>query len=226
MYNQSDCYYIDTPGHCIGHICGLVRTKPEPESNFILLGGDICHFPGDFRPSIEVPLPDPIPNFILDQDPLFPKPCPCSIFTNRHPRQSSNCDDPRKSPFYHLSTDSTSAYVDPEVASRSVQSLLAFDACPRVLICLAHDETVLKTLPTLNNNPDDDLNNWEQRGYKDKVRWGWLNDLPRNGRSGREPVVEGFWRENCRWPQAKEELKRMGERGLAKPFSLAPAMTN
>lgn len=198
-------------------MCGLVRTKPDPESTFVLLGGDICHFPGTFRPSIDVPLPDLIPSLVLDKDSLFPDPCPCSIFTDMHPRQPSNCDDPRKSPYYRLSTDPTSAYVNPEVASRSVQSLVAFDTCPRVLICLAHDETVLKTLPTLNNNPEDDLNEWEQRGYKAKVRWGWLNDLPRNGSPGREPAVVGFWRENRPWPNAREELRAMGEKGLANP---------
>lgn len=196
-------------------MCGLARTTAGPDSTFILLGGDICHFPGDFRPSPDVPLPDVIPTQVLDVDSYFPIPCPCSIFTDHHPQkvaQKESSIDGRTTPFYRISTDPTAAYVDPAASQRSVDKLVNFDASPSVMICLAHDDTVIHSLPTLNNNPEDDLNLWKERGYKEKIHWGWLNELPRNGKAGKGLAVEGFWRDMQPWPEAKEELRKKGER--------------
>lgn len=207
---------LDTPGHCLDHMCGLARTTGGPESTFILLGGDICHFPGAFRPTAQLSLPDPIPNGTLDTDAYFPSPCPCSLFTDHHPLKSKGfmnaSIDSQTSPFYRVSTDSAAAYVDPVVSQRSVDRLVDFDASPSILICLAHDTTMLRDLPTLNDSPEDDLNSWQQRGYKKKIQWGWLNDLPRNGKPAREMVVQGFWREKQPWPGAKVELRKNGEK--------------
>lgn len=196
-------------------MCGLARTSHDPESTFLLLGGDVCHFPGAFRPSLKAPLPDPIPEGVLDQDSYFPNACPCSIFTDNHPRKTLDCPDARTTPFYLVSTDDTSAYIHPEAAQRSVNRLISFDVHPNVMVCLAHDETLLKKLPTLNNNPNDDLNSWKSRGYKDKVRWGWLNDMPRNGQAGKKFAIEGFWRNGLPWPNAKNELRKKGEKILS-----------
>jgi hypothetical protein len=35
----------------------------------------------------------------------------------------------------------------------------------------------------------------EEKKYKEKLRWRFLNELPRDGKPGREPIVFGFWRE-------------------------------
>ncbi|POR32500.1 Uncharacterized protein TPAR_07279 [Tolypocladium paradoxum] len=216
FFGDGSFYLLDTPGHCLGHMCGLARTTGGPDSTFVLLGGDICHFPGDFRPSPQQPLPDTIPDGILDSDAYFPTACPCSLFTDHHPLKTwggvNPTIDPRTTPFYRVSTDTTAAYVDPTVSQHSVEKLVDFDASPSILICLAHDETMLRSLPTLNDNPEDDLNNWQQRGYKKKIHWGWLNDLPRNGKPARETAVQGFWREKKPWPEAKAELLKNGER--------------
>lgn len=74
-----------------------------------------------------------------------------------------------------------------------------FDDSPNVLVCIAHDPSLLDFLPTLNNNPERDLNDWKRQGWKERCHWGWLNELPRNGKRGREPVVEGFWRDGKKW---------------------------
>jgi hypothetical protein len=47
----------------------------------------------------------------------------------------------------------------------------------------------------LNDQPEEDLNNWKARGYKEKALWGWLNDLPRNGKPGRPILVDGTWKD-------------------------------
>ncbi|OAL35982.1 hypothetical protein AYO20_04643 [Fonsecaea nubica] len=190
-----------TPGHCLGHMCGLARTTAGDDSTFLLLGGDICHFVGDLRPNPTYPIPDPVPGDVLDDDPSsFPTPCPCSLFADHHPAISQgDSGDPTQTPFYKVSTHPTSAYVDPPTAQASVDKLLHFEQSPVVMVCLAHDAALLKYLPTFNKEPEADLNGWKAKGWKERCRWDWLNEMPRNGRPGRKPIVQGFWRDGKPW---------------------------
>lgn len=81
-FGDGSLYILHTPGHAIGHISAMVRTTPD---SFVLLGGDVCHFTGDLRPSKEMPLPDTIPEeAVLDQ--AISRPCPCSVFLKSHPK--------------------------------------------------------------------------------------------------------------------------------------------
>ncbi|KAI0535689.1 beta-lactamase-like protein [Xylaria digitata] len=52
-------YLLDTPGHCIGHMCGLARVTCNPDS-FILMSGDAVHHGGELRPHPWHPLPESI----------------------------------------------------------------------------------------------------------------------------------------------------------------------
>lgn len=61
-------------------------------------------------------------------------------------------------------------------------------------MCIAHDTTLVKVLPFLNDEPERDLNRWKEEELKEKAHWGWLNELPREGRKGRETLVQGVWR--------------------------------
>lgn len=54
-FGDGSFYLLDTPGHAIGHLCGLARTTTNPDT-FILLGGDVCHYQGVMRPSPQLPL--------------------------------------------------------------------------------------------------------------------------------------------------------------------------
>ncbi|KAL3467228.1 hypothetical protein BJX64DRAFT_283950 [Aspergillus heterothallicus] len=224
---------VDTPGHCLGHMSGLARTTPGPvsssssssssnssnSSTLILLGGDICHFPGVFRPSEALALPQHIPPGILDTDAnYFPPICSCSIFTATHPQRDNippESSSHKSHPFYRVSTNASAAYIDPAESQRSVDKLVQFDASPNALVCLAHDGTVLRNVPTVNDSPEDDLNGWRQSGYKEKVHWEWLNELPRGGEPGRLKAVEGFWRSGRLWERARKELRGNGEKALS-----------
>lgn len=197
-------------------MCGLARVTAGSEgSSFVLMGGDICHFPGTLRPSSMYSLPSIIPSEVLDTAPeYFPIPCPCTLFTDEHPVLSNMDKDervPQSTPFYEVSTHSTSAYVDPIESQRSVNSLAAFDASPFVMVCLSHDGTLLKYLPTLNSSPAADLNDWKAKGWKDRCHWGWLNEMPRDGKVAKGPLVEGFWREGKPWKAAKDTLCQMSK---------------
>ncbi|RAL00165.1 MBL fold metallo-hydrolase [Aspergillus ibericus CBS 121593] len=202
FFGDGSFYLLDTPGHCVGHLCGLARTTAD---TFIFLGGDICHFPGIIRPNAKLPFPAHIPTEALDKDPFFPTPCPCSLFAAHHPRTK---DEPSRTPFYEVSSYDATAFTDPTVAQESVTKLQEFESSPDVLICIAHDTELLRYMPTLNDSPSSDLNAWKEKGWKDKIRWGWVNELPRGGRPGRKPLVEGYWRDGKIWEEAVQTLRR------------------
>lgn len=216
FYGDESLYLLNTPGHWPGHICALARTTPD---TFVLLGGDICHFAGDFRPSGGRPLPDTIPEGAFGRDfgkakreARYPMPCPCAFFTDHHPQKSnpgvSQSDlKPRETPFYNLSTHEHSSYKDPPLASDTLQKMREyFDADPNILVCLAHDPALLDHLPTFNDDPSKDINDWKTTGMKEKCHWGFLKELPRYNDDGSvagegmrdEHIVEGTWREGKR----------------------------
>jgi glyoxylase-like metal-dependent hydrolase (beta-lactamase superfamily II) len=186
-FGDGSFYLLDTPGHAIGHMCGLARTTPD---TFLFLGADISHFGGSFRPSSAISLPDPVPNSHLDAH--LPHPCPCSLFTESHPAGPSSSLS-LTTPFFEVTSFAQSAYLDREQAAQSIKALQRFDEHPNVLVCIAHDPTLIKILTVLNNEPEKDLNGWKEAGLKEKAMWGWLNELPRDGKPGREMYVEGVW---------------------------------
>lgn len=251
-FGDGSFYLLDTPGHCTGHICGLARVTSNP-SSFIFMGGDACHFSGDLRPSSSIPLPDEIPEGVLDNSKFFPTPCPGDLFTAHHPRIDDR-NDSKRTPWYEITDHPRAAYIDPELSRKTLKKMQAFDDSPDVLMIIAHDPTSLQVLPTLNNQPDEDLNQWKEKGLKEKCHWvsqssrfssfcgqhalhrenrtitslfrstcvhpelihplqGWLNELPRNGKPGRPPIVEGFWSEGKKWDRAKwmAEKNRQGK---------------
>ncbi|KAJ4142995.1 hypothetical protein NW765_000133 [Fusarium oxysporum] len=56
-FKDGSFYFLDTPGHTIGHVSALARTTAGDDSTFMLLGGDVAHHAGEFRPSPFEPMP-------------------------------------------------------------------------------------------------------------------------------------------------------------------------
>lgn len=154
------------------------------------MGGDCCHYAGALRPTRYVPLPQEITSGVLDE--YYPTPCPCSVFTQHHPKAKG--EEARTTPFYDVSCAPGSAYTFPELAQKSIYKLQDLDAQPNIFICLAHDEVLFQVLPLFNDDTSKDINDWQARGLKDYCQWGFLNDLPKGGKPGREPFVVGQWR--------------------------------
>lgn len=188
-FGDGSFYLLDSPGHAQGHMCALARTTPD---TFVFMGADICHSPGLYRPTQGFPLPDPVPQHHLD--PGFPVPCPCSVFASLHPAYPDMAKS-RSTPFFSLTEDQSRIFTDIEAAANSIEAMRQFEESPDVLVCIAHDIALVDVLPLLNKDPDADINDWQARGYKEKAQWTWLNDLPRAGKPGRPPFVNGrFWR--------------------------------
>lgn len=183
FFGDGSFYLLDVPGHAPGHISGLVRTTPD---TFIFLGGDVCHYPGAYQPSAYIPMPEVIPaETKLDE--RLPLPCPCSLFTACHPEP-----DPARSrttPFYRVSTHPESWYMDAVGAQQSVDKLVEFDGDEKVFVAIGHDPTLRDVCDLF---PHGTLNDWKRRGRKGATHWGFVNELPIDGKPGRPALVEGL----------------------------------
>ena len=180
FFGDGSFYLLRTPGHAIGHISGFARTTPD---TFVFMGGDICHFGGSYRPSAYAPLPSTIPSSVpLDQH--IPTPCPCSFFQGSH----WDPENLRTSPFYKITQESGSWYVDPPTAQKSVNSLEEFDADENVFVCVAHDGGLL---PVVDFFPKGTINDWKRKGWKERSKWGFLNEMPIDGKPAKPWIAPG-----------------------------------
>lgn len=108
-------------------------------------------------------------------------------FTPCHPQPESA----RIAPFYHVSTNAASFYHDPPTAEQSIRALAEFDADPNILILIAHDVAPLEVLPFF---PQGAINGWQKAGWKDQLHWGFLNELPFEGKARRKQLVDGLYK--------------------------------
>ncbi|KAL1984112.1 hypothetical protein VTN96DRAFT_9612 [Rasamsonia emersonii] len=180
-FGDGSFYILNTPGHTIGHISGLVRTTPD---TFVFLGGDISHFPGTYRPTQYVPLPEVLPAE-TKLDARFSLPCACSLFTACHPNPSTA----RTTPYYHVSQHQDSWYDDPQQAQKSIDGLMEFDASENVFVAIAHDPALREVCELF---PHATLNEWKAKGWARRSHWHFVNELPIDGKPGRPKLVEGL----------------------------------
>ncbi|CAE6447456.1 unnamed protein product [Rhizoctonia solani] len=160
-FGDGSFYLLDSPGHAVGHICGLARTTPD---TFVFLGGDICHHSGQMRPTGYLPLPNSIsPN-------PFPEKvrgiiCPGSILLELHPKHSAI------KPFYYVSSGGATS--NPPEAQRSLNKLADFDCYDNILTIIAHDAKLLDVLDFFPKT----LNDWKVREYREKGLWRFVADF-------------------------------------------------
>ncbi|QKX63861.1 uncharacterized protein TRUGW13939_11032 [Talaromyces rugulosus] len=186
-FGDGSFYLLNTPGHTVGHISALVRTTP---GTFVFLGGDISHFPGMYRPTKYVPMPLTLPLETKLDTPRLPVPCPCSLFTACHPKNiSGKEEEARSSTFYEPSHDASSWYDDPAEAVRSVEALKEFDANENVFVAIAHDPALREVVDLF---PHGQMNDWKAKGWAQKSHWHFVNELPVDGRPGRELIARGL----------------------------------
>ncbi|KAI9372342.1 beta-lactamase-like protein [Aspergillus egyptiacus] len=170
-FGDGSFYLLDSPGHAIGHLCGLARTTTNPDT-FILMGGDIAHFAGVFRPSTHLPIPDSI----------HPTPwgcghrsaeatfCPGSAWEELQASRGRKATDPLFEPtFGH----------DIPLAMETVRKLQEIDCDEDVFVIIAHDFAVRDGVEHF----PEALNEWKAKGWGRRLRWAFLKEL------------EGYWRE-------------------------------
>jgi hypothetical protein len=59
-----------------------------------------------------------------------------------------------------------------------------------VLVAIAHDPTALDVFDFF---PTGTLNQWRAKGWKEQLHWGFLNELPHNGKITRPQLIDGLY---------------------------------
>lgn len=156
-FDDGSFYLLDTPGHAIGHMCGLARTTTDPPT-FVFMAGDASHHAGEFRPTQYLPLPQRIKTSTAHSGSDF---------------QSVHRDKSATKPFY----DVTSSFAhNKELADWTIAGLGEFDCQDNVLLLTAHDEHVVEPEPIISFFPES-LNDWYEREVGRKAKWLFLHDF-------------------------------------------------
>lgn len=83
-------------------------------------------------------------------------------------------------------------YDDPPTAMKSIRTLFDFDANPNVLVIIAHDSAPKDSLTFF---PKGTINDWKEKGYKEKMHWNFVNELPVDGKQ-KDPMIDGLYRDD------------------------------
>ncbi|QDS75268.1 hypothetical protein FKW77_000861 [Venturia effusa] len=159
-FGDGSFYLLDTPGHLLGHLCGLARTT---EDTFVFMGGDAAHHAGEIRPTEWDPLPSHIK---LTPNPRsFPPVCPGELLQRYvHPEKSVT------KPFYSAALGFNE---DHDVAEWTIEGVEEFDADENVLVVIAHDAS-LKDVVNFFPKP---ANEWRAKDWGKNGRWRFLGDF-------------------------------------------------
>ncbi|KAI4125872.1 MAG: hypothetical protein LQ338_004037 [Usnochroma carphineum] len=171
-FGDGSFYLLHSPGHAIGHMCGLARTTANP-STFIFMGGDCAHHAGEFRPSPSMPIPSTISPSPLSH--LHPTVCPGSLFIPIHrlydpSNRAHATETPTSEPFYQPSAEGAQ---DVTQARDSVKKMSNFDGDENVLVMVAHDAHMLDVVKCFPEK----ANGWKDEGWKETVQWTFLGDF-------------------------------------------------
>jgi glyoxylase-like metal-dependent hydrolase (beta-lactamase superfamily II) len=167
VYGDGSFYFLNTPGHTVGHVSALARTTVDPPT-FIFMGGDIAHHSGEFRPTKYMPLPQEIaPNQLTNGPRRVPHACPGEMFLAIHPKKS------RTEPFFYPTTAAGGWHHCPVEATRSIDKMTEFDAYDNIFPVIAHDNSLIDIVDFYPKKAND----WQSKGWKDQSRWGFLSSF-------------------------------------------------
>ncbi|RVX73584.1 hypothetical protein B0A52_02472 [Exophiala mesophila] len=170
FFKDGSFFLVDSPGHAIGHMCGLARVtstqEGDAEDTFVFMGADTAHHSAAIRPNAYFPLPKAI-----DPSPLakrYPSACPGHIFEKFHPKKKGN------EPYYELNDQTPH---DKKQAVHSLELMRQYDAMENVFVVIAHDDTLLDPEVGIEWFPHGSLRTWKEKGYVNRLRWAFLKDF-------------------------------------------------
>jgi hypothetical protein len=164
FFGDGSFYLLDTPGHEVGHLCGLARTTANANDNdtFVFMGGDCCHHGAEFRPTEYLPLPSELTPEMV---PKFRAICPGTLIRDSlHPQKSAI------TPLFEMTEKFPYNY---EEAEWTVSGVEEFDANDNILVVVAHDEDLVDILDFYPKS----LNPWKKKGFGVKGKWAFLGDF-------------------------------------------------
>lgn len=171
-FGDGSFYILESPGHAIGHVNALARTSINPP-RFVHMCGDSAHHCGEIRPSRYLPLPDSIsPSPLPD---MHAAACPGHIFG------SILRNDSKEDHILHLIDPGAGHYkqqkyaliYDDDVLRATIGKVEAFDANEDVFTVLAHDWSLKGMIDEWPKS----LNDWCEKGWRDRGRWAFLADF-------------------------------------------------
>ncbi|CAI7667262.1 unnamed protein product [Penicillium pancosmium] len=160
-FGDGSFYLLDSPGHAIGHLCGLARTTANPDT-FVLLGGDVCHYGGIFRPSKYLPVPESIKPHPCHPhgDATF---CPGGAWEELQRSRGRDVNDPLFTP--------TFGHDIPQIIE-TIGKLQEADCLDNLFVIIAHDATVRDAVDQFPLS----LNRWKEKGWAKDLKWAFLRD--------------------------------------------------
>ena len=160
-FGDGSFYLLDSPGHSVGHLCGLARTIAGNKPTFVFMGGDSSHHGGEFRPSEYLPIPKEIsPSPVKKIQPVCPGHLLQDIHRTKNPTE----------PFYKVNESFAHDIVK---CDWTIDGLQEVDAHPNILLIVAHDQTVLDTLDFYPKP----MNDWFEKDHAKKAKWKFLGDF-------------------------------------------------
>ncbi|KAK5054474.1 hypothetical protein LTR84_001365 [Exophiala bonariae] len=163
FFGDGSFYLLDTPGHAVGHLGGLVRTTSCPDT-FIFLGGDLCHNGGEIRPSKHIGLPKDIHVELPDQ--VAPWICPGSELEHLNKNRSREADEPFFIP-------NPSFCFNAEETMKTIIKAQEADMDDNILFIYAHSKAVERYADLFPLK----ANGWKKEGWKDKMFWDFVRDF-------------------------------------------------
>ncbi|KAJ7495957.1 beta-lactamase-like protein [Mycena galericulata] len=165
FFGDGSFYLLNTPGHLAGHMTALARVTP---TTFVTLGGDTFHHAGEARPRPEFQKNFPCPAHLLEE-------AKSSIDTDFFwsPKSSDGAFDipSRAQQLFEVSDLPDSFYADPVTSQVSLEKIATFDADPDFFVVIAHDLSLVSTLPTFPAS----LNDWKALNLKKDTVWNFVN---------------------------------------------------
>lgn len=176
-FKDGSFFFLDSPGHAVGHICALARVTSDPPS-FILMGGDAVHHGGELRPSQYLPLPKEISPHPFTS--LAQSSCPGSLFDGilRDGDRSKTIYEPARQTKVQMN-------YDVDEAIRTIEKLQEADVRDDVLFVAAHDASLLDIVEFFPRK----ANSFMQKGWVQQARWRFLMDFAKA--VGYEGLVQG-----------------------------------
>ncbi|KAK3381102.1 hypothetical protein B0H63DRAFT_494993 [Podospora didyma] len=167
-------FLLDSPGHTVGHICGLARGTSAPSgSSFVLMSGDAFHHAAGIRlsPYLSLPKeisPDPFSSLSPQRGSGDGCSCPGSVFESLLPNGLTQ-------PFYEPARLAVhSFHHDVDELVRTVGKLQEMDAHDSTFVAAAHDESLLDVVSFF---PASTANDFAEKGWVPKCRWMFLLDF-------------------------------------------------
>lgn len=139
----------------------MARTTANPDT-FILLGGDVCHYGGIFRPSKYLPVPNSIKPHPCHphEDVAF---CPGGAWEELQRSRGRGVDEPLFAP--------TFGHDIPQIIE-TIGKLQEADCLDNVFVIIAHDATVRDVVDQFPLS----LNHWKEKGWARNLKWAFLRD--------------------------------------------------